>query len=144
MSFLACHMWSLGWALPSGAAWGSFWAMAFQSPHCHLLDQRPCFPSPADVAADGTAEASHLSVYHNFMHMDSDRYGSLITYVEADTTNKRSAIWAKLLNAIFAQGGVCSLISVLLWIYLIWHSSVCRSIDQRHQLMVFWRTAGVA
>lgn len=88
MSFLACHMWSFGWALASGAAWGSFWAMAFQSPHCHLLDQRPCFPSPADVAADGTAEASHLSVYHNFMHMDSDRYGSLITYVEADTTNK--------------------------------------------------------
>lgn len=75
--------------LASGAAWGSFRAMAFQSPRCHLLDQRPFSPSPADVAAAGTAEAHDCPTPRCLPQLHAygfrDCYRSLITYVEADT-----------------------------------------------------------
>lgn len=150
MSFLACHMWSFGWALASGAAWGLFRAMAFQSPPCHLLDQRPCSPSPADVAAAGTAEtcdcptAGCLPQLHAYGFRDC--YRSLITYVEADT---------QLINALLC-GQYC-------WMLFVHREEVCVLIfffplmDVSHLTLfcvrqywsmtsadVFWRTAGVA
>ncbi len=114
MSLLACHMWSFGRVLASGAAWGSFRAMAFQSPYYHLLDQRPCLFSLADVAAAGTAEVRDcptpwcLPRLHAYGFRDC--YRSLITCGSWHATNKHSAMWTVLLNAICAQGGVYVLI----------------------------------
>lgn len=142
MSFLARHMWSWGWALASGAAWGSFRAMLFQSPHCHLLDQRPRSSSRGwrGCSWDGQRPETllHPCVTTGFMHMHmKDCYRSLITYVEADATYKRTALWTVLLNAVCAQVGVSLLISLLLWIYVVWHSSMWGSIDRRYQLIFF-------
>lgn len=82
MSFLACHMWSVGCVLAFGAAWGLFRAMVFQSPHSHLLDQWPPLPpielSWLQLGQRGPETLPHPGVFHSFMHMDTEVAGAYV------------------------------------------------------------------
>lgn len=58
------RMWSFGHVWACEAAWGSFGAVAFQRPLCHLLDQRPDSWCQADVAAGrGDKSLSRIQVF---------------------------------------------------------------------------------